>query len=84
MKKEINWDKIPNGTSFTCCIYKHHCKGKIFKGENYVYLCQNIIAGSPSPDMLGYQYSWEISKSSSLSAGISNFILYTIDNYEIY
>jgi hypothetical protein len=56
------WKNIPTGTKFEALIENKKVAGRIYKsrkGEN-IYLCQDKIDGAPSPNKLGYKYSWSI------------------------
>lgn len=62
--KEINWSKVKSGDRFTAKIKGVKCDGKIHKGKNAIYLCQNVKNGHDSPKKWGYPYSWNIGKGS--------------------
>ena len=40
------------------------CKGKIYKGEKRIFLCQDEMMGMPCSNYHGYAYSWTINQGS--------------------
>ena len=59
-----DWTAIPTGTKFKAINHDEDngiMEGRIFtEGPRTIYLCQNQQDGSPSPDKLGYRYSWRV------------------------
>lgn len=59
----VEWSKIPTGTKLEGTIEDKSFKGRFFKSkEGYGYICQDTVAGSDSPNMLGYSKSWFVDK----------------------
>ena len=62
----VDWTAIPTGTKFKAINHDEDngiMEGRIFtEGPRTIYLCQNQHDGSPSPDKLGYRYSWRVNE----------------------
>jgi len=61
---EIDWEEIPTGTQFVGIFKRSDCIGKIYNDKEALYICQNKKNGAPSPNNLGYKYSWVVYTSS--------------------
>lgn len=56
----INWKKVKIGTPFTANISGKKVSGRIYKNSDGIWLCQNKLNGSDSPNKLEFNYSWYI------------------------
>ena len=54
---KINWEGIENGTWFSAEIEGNSAIGKISKENDEIYLCQNVMDGTPCSYKQGFYYS---------------------------
>ena len=53
-----------HGRYFRCKIEDKECEGRICIEDDEIYLCQDIVDGIDSEEKFGYDYSWNITRSS--------------------
>ena len=59
-----------HGRYFRCKIEDEECEGRICIEDDEIYLCQDIVDGRDSEEKFGYDYSWNITRSSETYLGM--------------
>lgn len=77
----MNIKEIRNGASFSANISGEKTKGHVFIHPNKtkIFLCQNLMEGNQSPNLLGYSLSWQV----NVNKGEIAFKSENVENFKL-